>query len=199
MPSGGHNRVPAEIRRREGGSTVSHRPVPAPVRMGGRLDPANFPDPPDRLGDDGAEMWNELGPQLVEAGVLTRVHLAAFEDLCRHHMLKLSYGRVRVEEGPFVTSGRDGRVVQASWTRAERAESEQCRSLYSRFGLSPVDGSRLGLLNLAGLDMAATLERELGGSVAIEDINADGTVRNEYGDTFDVDNPAGISGGCPGL
>lgn len=98
----------------------------------------------------------------------------AFEDLCRAHALKLSYGRVRAEKGAFSISGRDGNVVQAAWTRAERAAGEECRALYARFGLTPVDRSRLGLMTLAGAGMAAELERELGGSVEVDLLDVDG-------------------------
>jgi P27 family predicted phage terminase small subunit len=160
MPSGGHNRKPAELRRREGGSTVSHRPVPQTVVLGGRLDPQKFPAPPERLPEDGKDLWYELGPELAAVGLLDRFDLLAFEDLCRAHARKLQFGRVIAAKGPFAMGSRD-QITQAAWTRAERAAADECARLYARFGLTPVDRTRLGLMHISGQSMARDLERAL--------------------------------------
>jgi P27 family predicted phage terminase small subunit len=173
MPSGGHNLKPPELRRREGGSTVSHRPVPQPVVLGGRLSPENFPDAPELLPEDGKALWREWGPEMAEVGLLDRFDLLAFEDLCRAEARKRQFGRVIASEGLFAQGSR-GQIIQAAWTRAERAAAEECRALWSRFGLSPVDRTRLGLMNLAGRSMAKDLEEALGpGEDVIDGTEAD--------------------------
>lgn len=41
-----------------------------------------FPDPPQHLDAVGAAMWDDLGPQLVTAGVLSVVDLYPLQQLC---------------------------------------------------------------------------------------------------------------------
>jgi len=54
-----------------------------------------FPDPPQHLNPDGAKFWNELGPELLAAGVLRAPDLHAFSQLAycwQRHLMKAKAG-----------------------------------------------------------------------------------------------------------
>ena len=42
----------------------------------------DFPEPPQHFNTDGMDIWNDLGPKLVAAGVLSIVDLYQFQQLC---------------------------------------------------------------------------------------------------------------------
>lgn len=75
-----------------------------------------FPDPPQHLNVDGAEMWTRLGPQLVAARVLQVVDLYALEQLC--------YAWER-----FRKKAKAGMDVTA-------AEDTALKALFSEFGMT---------------------------------------------------------------
>jgi phage terminase small subunit len=76
-----------------------------------------FPFPPQHLNPDGAEMWNNLGPQLVKAKVLQVVDLYALEQLC------FSWQRFRQK-------AKAGMELTA-------AEDTALKALFSEFGMTP--------------------------------------------------------------
>ena len=76
----------------------------------------DFPDPPQHLGFDGAEMWSNLGPQLVSAGVLQVVDLYPLQQLCycwQRHVAK-----------------------QKAGMEITAAEDTALKALFSEFGMS---------------------------------------------------------------
>lgn len=87
-----------------------------------------FPDPPDYLNVDGVKVWNELGPQLVAAGVLQVVDLYSLGQLC--------YGTQR-----FIQKARAGMDITAS-------EDNALAARYSDFGMTPAARRRVAA-NLA--------------------------------------------------
>ena len=82
-----------------------------------------FPEPPDYLNVDGVRVWNDLGPQLVRAGVLQVVDLYALEQLC--------YGIQR-----FRQKAKAGMEVTAS-------EDNALKALFSEFGMTPAARRRV--------------------------------------------------------
>jgi phage terminase small subunit len=76
-----------------------------------------FPYPPQHLNADGAEMWQNLGPQLVKARVLQVVDLYALEQLC-------------VAWQMFRQKAKAGMPNTA-------AEDTALKGLFSEFGMTP--------------------------------------------------------------
>lgn len=77
----------------------------------------DFPDAPQHLNPDGAEMWRTLGPQLVGARVLQVVDLYSLEQLC------FSWQRFRQK-------AKAGMELTA-------AEDTALKALFSEFGMTP--------------------------------------------------------------
>ena len=76
-----------------------------------------FPEAPQHLNPDGAEMWRNLGPQLVKARVLQVVDLYSLEQLC------FSWQRFRQK-------AKAGMELTA-------AEDTALKGLFSEFGMTP--------------------------------------------------------------
>lgn len=77
----------------------------------------SFPDAPQHLNVDGAEMWNNLGPQLITARVLQTVDLYSLEQLC------FAWQRFRQK-------AKAGMELTA-------AEDSALKGLFSEFGMTP--------------------------------------------------------------
>ena len=84
---------------------------------------ANFPEPPHTLNLDGADLWHQLGRQLVASRVLTVADLSALEMLCynwQRFRAKATHG---LEQTP--------------------AEQTALRLLFSEFGMTPAARRRV--------------------------------------------------------
>lgn len=77
----------------------------------------DFPDPPHHLDPDGAEMWSNMGRQLVSCRVLQVVDLFALEQLC-------------VAWQMFRKKAKAGMELSA-------AENTALKALFSEFGMTP--------------------------------------------------------------
>ncbi|MBD1589658.1 hypothetical protein [Pseudomonas typographi] len=77
----------------------------------------DFPDPPQHLNMDGAEMWNSLGRQLVGAKVLQVVDLYSLEQLCFAWQCFRKKAKADME--------------------ATAAETTALKALFSEFGMTP--------------------------------------------------------------
>lgn len=82
-----------------------------------------FPDPPLHLNTDGVEMWNRLGPQLVNARVLQVVDLYALEHLCATWQMV----RKKIKAEMEVTA----------------AENNAMKALFAEFGMTPASRSKV--------------------------------------------------------
>ncbi len=100
---------PGEVERRAGG--VDYEPL------------AELPPPPGYLGPDGTELWNELGSQLVRAGVLQKPDL---------YMLRLLAGLWDRNQSAM----RAGHEIFAS-------DNSTIQRLLSEFGASPSSRRRV--------------------------------------------------------
>lgn len=83
-----------------------------------------FPDPPMHLNPDGAEMWRNLGPQLVKAKVLQVVDLYSLEQL------SFAWQRFRMK----AKAGMD----------LTAAEDSALKALFSEFGMTPASRRKVG-------------------------------------------------------
>ncbi|WP_027949862.1 P27 family phage terminase small subunit [Haliea salexigens] len=78
---------------------------------------SKFPEPPQHLSTDGAEMWNQLGPQLVAARVLQVVDLFSLEQLCFAWQMFRKKARAGME--------------------STAAENSALKGMFSEFGMTP--------------------------------------------------------------
>ena len=91
------------------------------------------PPAPARLNEDAAKVWTATAPEMVEAGLLTGLDLAAFERKCRIEALWSRQAR-QIEDADEI-------CARAVRTLAKLDES--LRHLEKNFGLTPAD--RVGL------------------------------------------------------
>lgn len=151
---------PVEQRRLEGGSTVSHRPVPEPLLVAGRPDLQRFADPPPGLPEDAREFWHDSVVKLAEVGVIDRVDTPSLEMLATLYARVLQCRRVTAVKGLFA-HGSTGQIREAAWVKLERDSMMAFQRLASEFALTPVARTRLGLAQLHGKAMAKELEEAL--------------------------------------
>lgn len=83
----------------------------------------DFPDAPIHLTVDGAEMWNNLGPQLVNNKILQVVDLYPLEQLCVAWQMFRKKAKAEME-------------VTAS-------EHQALKALFSEFGMTPASRSKV--------------------------------------------------------
>lgn len=158
---------PVEQRRREG--NPGKRPLPQTVLLAGRPELNELAEPPADLPKPGQELWVELAPTLVRAGLLDLADRFMFEELCRAHARRVQFSRALKEDGLFAI-GSHGQIKQHPAVAGERAAAEEFRQLGALFGLSPVDRTRLGLTTLVVRSMEIDLAH------ALEDPNDPGFV-----------------------
>jgi len=75
-----------------------------------------FPEPPQYFNTDGVDMWNDLGPKLLGAGVLSVVDLYQFQQLCYSWQCHVA----KQKAGMSITAADDNAL----------------RGLFSDFGMS---------------------------------------------------------------
>ncbi len=168
---------PVEQKLRAG--NPGHRPLPEPVLIAGRPELAELIEPPADLPKPGQEMWRELAPTLVEAGLLDAADRWMLAELCRAHARRIQFSRALQQDGLFAIGSR-GQIRQHPAVAGERAAAVEFRQFAALFGLSPVDRTRLGLAHLKGRAMGLELDRLLCGddevvdAVAVEDVGLPG-------------------------
>lgn len=94
------------------------------VKDAPQFDPVDeFPEPPQHLSSDGAEMWNKLGRQLMAARVLQVVDLYPLEQLC--FMWQCFRRKAKANMEPTA------------------AESNAMKAIFSEFGMTPASRSKV--------------------------------------------------------
>lgn len=83
----------------------------------------DFPDPPQYLNADGAEMWSNMGRQLVAARVLQVVDLFSLEQLC--FQWQCFRRKAKAEMEPTA------------------AETNALKALFSEFGMTPASRAKV--------------------------------------------------------
>ena len=94
-----------------------------------------MPPPPGSLGAEGKALWESLGSDLLNSGVLTSADLPAFQKLCQSHdtAARLYFDIIQDGEIPLAR----GIEKNPALYRAYKAENEFCRKLLESFGASP--------------------------------------------------------------
>ncbi len=87
-----------------------------------------MPEKPDFLGDIASREWDELGPALVEAGILTPIDRGLFAALCTLHQRGVTL------RGAMATANGQERQLLAG---IERHSAKTWKGLLQQFGLTP--------------------------------------------------------------
>jgi P27 family predicted phage terminase small subunit len=114
--------------------------VPSPAELTRSQPLSNVPSPAGyHLDDFGREYWLKLAPQLVEANLLTALHLDTFAALCRTYSeyIRLS---IWLEEAPeratFTISDTGYEQTAPQVTQRDKALAN-LQKLWPKFGLHP--------------------------------------------------------------
>jgi P27 family predicted phage terminase small subunit len=164
-----------EQRLLEGGE-VSHRPVPEPINIGGRVH--DIIEPPGWLLKEAKDYWRQTIVQLIDVGMIDLVDVTALE------MLASTYARWRravrdVNRRGLIVQGRQGLVLNPA-ARVERDMASQHLKFAEQFGLTPLARARLGLAEVHRRSLEKEMDHALDGTA--EDDAADAEVVNDDDD-----------------
>lgn len=166
----GRKPKPAEQRRLEGGSDISHRASPEPLLIAGR--PAHeFDEPPAELPADGRRFWRTTVSRLIDVGMLDLVDEAALCMLATQYARWRQASRVVAADGHFAR-GSVGQLREHPAVKIEREAHGLFLKTAEQFGLTPMARTRLGLAELHRRSLHNEMERALG-SVDVIDAEAD--------------------------
>jgi len=115
--------------------------------------PLNNPTPekvfrlpcPKWIHGHGRNLWRSQAPSLIEAGVLTRWDVPAFQALCVSYGLMMQAAQELTEEGLKVPAERGGSSKKHPAHTVFRANSETFRKFAELFGLAPLARQRLDI------------------------------------------------------
>lgn len=104
--------------------------------------PGRMLSPPKNLGEDGEELWRNLGKLLLDAGLLTYGDTLALEMLC------IAYDRMcranrEVEKETEVLMSDKGNYYQNPWLSIANKAWDQCKAMLAEFGLTPAERTRV--------------------------------------------------------
>ena len=153
--------TPAETRRATG--NARNQPIPDPVPVGDQL--YDLPDPPEELGVVAQAVWREVGPDLVDVGVLRSSDLIAFEAMCQAVERMRDAASVLKVDG-VISTGSTGQKRAHPALDIERQAAAEFRQWATRFGLDPSSRTKLGADRESHggvLDDAPLLEVSAGG------------------------------------
>ena len=157
----GRKPKPLEQRRAEGGD-VSHRPLPEPLLISGRPDLAHLQEPPDDVGEFGAQWWVEVIPQLVNVGMIDKVDEGALWMLARTWDEYAKADAVVAEEG-FFGAGSGGQIKEHPAVKIRARARADYFKYAEQFGLTPMARTRFGLMELNRRSLADEMNKVLGG------------------------------------
>lgn len=101
-----------------------------------------LPSPPSWLNRHGRKKWRELGPELIEMGLLTELDLPAFEALCAHYGAMVEAAHL-LKDGVLIEGERG--MVKHPAAQIHRDNSAAFARYCSMFGITPADRSRVGV------------------------------------------------------
>lgn len=105
--------------------------------------PGRTPNVPDHLDTTAAEVWRELGPQLLRAGLLTSMDKTAFGMLAAVVGRWIDAERELAKHGPVLISKSSGNFYQNPWLHVCNKAWDQVRAMFAEFGLTPSSRQRL--------------------------------------------------------
>lgn len=161
------------------GGDVSHRPLPEPLLISGRPELTEFVEPPDDVGEFGAQWWREVVPQLIEVGMVDRVDEGALWILARTWDEYAKADAVVAEEG-FFGAGAGGQIKEHPAVKIRARARQEYFKYAEQFGLTPMARTRFGLMDLHRRSLADELNKALSGgaeeSVQDAEVVEDGDV-----------------------
>jgi P27 family predicted phage terminase small subunit len=99
---------------------------------------SEVPDPPEHLGEHGKQYWTDHAPKLIEAKILTPLHLESFTLLCEqyHRYRRLSKW---LDEDPDreVFTTENGYQQETPQVRMRDKALAALYSLWPKFGMTP--------------------------------------------------------------
>lgn len=98
---------------------------------------------PDYLNEDGQQIWRELGGMLLKAGLFTTVDKYALGMFCASAARWMEAERVLRIENAVISSPLTGAQYQNPWLGIGNRAWDQMRRMFSEFGLTPAERSRL--------------------------------------------------------
>ena len=157
------NVVPAETRKRQGGSraagTVSHRPIPEPALVGRRI--LEAPPPRPDMPAEAKQFWTEHVAELFEIGAVSSVDVPALEEMCLHYAVTVRTRRVLDAQGYF-TLGSTGQLTGHPGIGIVHNASQAFLRYASEFGLTAAARTRIGLQDAARRTLQHDLQDRLG-------------------------------------
>jgi P27 family predicted phage terminase small subunit len=118
-----------------------NQPIPEPVPVGDQL--YDLPDPPKEIGEIAQAVWREIGPDLVDVGVLRSSDLIAFEAMCQSVQRMRDAAAVIKQDG-VISEGSTGQKRAHPALDIERQAATEFRQWATRFGLDPSSRTKLG-------------------------------------------------------
>jgi P27 family predicted phage terminase small subunit len=97
-----------------------------------------IPNPPIHLVDAASDYWKQLAPQLIEARILTQMHLESFAILCEQYAEYQELNRW-ISEDPerrFFTTD-NGYMQETPQVRMRDKALATLQKLWPKFGLTP--------------------------------------------------------------
>ncbi len=104
--------------------------------------PRSDAEPPPGLSPTALEKWNELAPQLIEAGILTQLDRDALHAYCLAYSSLVEAQRALDRSGVVVKGYRDAPVLNP-YLRARNYSLEMMRRFGEQLGLSPSSRGRI--------------------------------------------------------
>ena len=102
----------------------------------------DFPSPPPGLPDKAIEAWNEYGPELYSAGLLTKLDAPMLEQWARAYA-DWKDALDRCDQFGKVIKTTNGNVIHSPyWSIANKAQDHLLK-IQSEFGMSPTARTRI--------------------------------------------------------
>jgi P27 family predicted phage terminase small subunit len=131
----GRKATPIEQRKREG--NPGHRPLPEPLKF-----KSGPPTKPKDLPAAASELWDELVPVMVAAGIADQVHRATLVALCVQWARGEMARRVIAEEGYFAR-GSMGQVIEHPALGMEARAHQLLLRFCEQYGLTAASAARI--------------------------------------------------------
>ena len=104
---------------------------------------------PERVRDEAAVIWDELGPLMEEAGRLDAHTAASFGYLCRVVAdWEEARAKVRALGDDVVLENSNGTMSMHPWDKIRASRSREVAAALKEWGLTPASLGRLGVTGL---------------------------------------------------
>jgi P27 family predicted phage terminase small subunit len=157
----GRKPTPIEVRQAEG--NPGHRPLPAPVVIGGK----RGLEPPKGMPSEAKKAWESIVPTLEAVGVIDTVDAMALEAMCVQWARHKEAGRVITAQG-HMARGSQGQPVEHPALASERNAAAMFLRFAEQYALTPVARTRLGLAELHRRTMATEMADRIGSGTRVK-------------------------------